>query len=50
VVFVAQVDVDVVDAHGPRGNQHPFEEAMRIALEVVAILERAGLASSMFTP
>ena len=43
-VFVAQIDVDLVDADGPRRDQHAFEEAMRVALEIVAILERAGLA------
>src|SRR5688572_27184194 len=44
VVFVAQVDVDVLDADRPCGDEHPFDEAMRVALEVVAVLERAGLA------
>ncbi len=44
VVLVAQVDVDVLDAHGPRGDQHALEEAVRVALEVVAVLERARLA------
>ncbi len=43
-VLVAQIDVDVVDAHRPRGDQRAFEEPVRIALEVVAVLERAGLA------
>jgi hypothetical protein len=43
-VLVAQVDVDRVDADRPRGDQHALEEAVRIALEVVAVLERAGLA------
>jgi hypothetical protein len=44
VVFVAQVDVDGVDADRPGGDQHAFEEAVRIALEVDAVLEGAGLA------
>ena len=43
-ILVAQVDVDVVDADRPGRDQHPFEKPVRIALEVVAILERAGLA------
>src|SRR6185369_6943362 len=43
-VFVAHIDVDVVDADRPRGDQHSLEKAVRIALEVVAVLERAGLA------
>ena len=44
MVLVAQVDVDLGDAHRPGGDQHAFEEAVRIALEVVAVLEGAGLA------
>ena len=28
----------------PGGDQHAFDEAMRIELEIVAVLERAGLA------
>ena len=43
-VLVAQIDVDVVDADRPRGDQHAFEEAVRIALQIIAILERARLA------
>src|SRR6185312_6089800 len=43
-VLVAQIDIDVADAHRPCGDQHAFEEAVRVALEVVAVLERAGLA------
>ena len=43
-VFVAKIDVDLVDADRPRGDQRALEEAVRIALEVVAILERARLA------
>ena len=44
VVLVAQVDVDRLDAHRPGGDQHAFDEAVRIALEVDAVLEGAGLA------
>ncbi len=44
MVFVAQVDVAGVDADDGRGDQHPFEKSMRVALEIGAILERAGLA------
>ena len=44
VILVAQVDVDLGDAHRPRGDERAFEEAVRIALEVVAVLERARLA------
>ena len=43
-ILIAQIDIDRVDAHGPCGNQHAFEEAVRIALEVIAILEGARLA------
>ena len=43
-VLVAQVDVDFGDADRPRGDERAFEEAVRIALEVVAVLERAELA------
>jgi hypothetical protein len=43
-VFVAQIDVDVGDADRPRRDQHPLEESMRVALEIVTILERARLA------
>ena len=43
-ILVAQVDVDGVDAHRPRGDQHAFQEPVRVALEVVAVLERAGFA------
>ena len=42
-VFVAQVDIDRVDTHGPRRDQHAFEKTVWIAFEVVAILERARL-------
>ena len=44
VVLVAQVHVDRFDAHRPGGDQQAFDEAVRIALEVDAVLERAGLA------
>ena len=44
VILVAQVDVDRVDADRPRRDQRAFEKAVRIALEVVAVLERARLA------
>ena len=44
MVFVAQVDVDGLDAHDLRGNQHAFQKAMRVALKIASVLERAGLA------
>src|SRR5690606_26905252 len=43
-VFVAQVDVDRLGLDRPRGDQRALEEAVRIALQVVAVLDRAGLA------
>ncbi len=44
VVLVAQIDVDRLDADRPGGDQRAFEKAVRIAFEVVAVLERARLA------
>ena len=43
-IFVADVDVDVGRLDHPGGDQHAFDEAVRIALEIVAVLEGAGLA------
>jgi hypothetical protein len=44
VVFVAQVDVDGLGAHHLGGDQHAFEKAVRVALQVETVLEGAGLA------
>ncbi len=44
VVLVTQVDPYRLDAHGPGGNQHALERAVRVALEGPAVLEGAGLA------
>ena len=44
VVFVAQVDVDGLGADHLGGDQQAFEEAVRVALQVGAVLEGAGLA------
>jgi hypothetical protein len=44
VIFVAQVDVDRVDAHGPCRDDGAFEKTVRVAFEVVPILERARFA------
>ena len=43
-VFVAQVYPDLADADRPGSHQHAFEEAVRVQLQVVPVLERAGLA------
>ena len=43
-VFVAQVEVDGLGIDCPRGDQHAFEHVVRVVLEVVTVLERAGFA------
>ena len=43
-ILVTQIDIDFGDLHRPGGDHHAFEKAVRIALEVVAILEGARLA------
>ena len=43
-VFVAQIDIDVARLDRPGADQHAFEEAVRIGLEEIAVLEGAGLA------
>jgi hypothetical protein len=44
VVLVAQIEVDGLGARHLRGDQHAFEEAVRVALQVETVLEGAGLA------
>jgi hypothetical protein len=44
VVLVAQVEVDGFGAHHLGGDQHAFEKAVRVAFQVEAVLEGAGLA------
>jgi len=44
VVFVAQVDEDGLHVRHPAGDQRAFDEAVRIALEVIAVLEGARFA------
>ena len=43
-VFVTKIDVDLGRADHVRTDQHPFQEPVRIGVEEVAVLERAGLA------
>src|ERR1700736_1430068 len=43
-IFVAQVEIDVGSLDRPGADQHALEHAMRIGLEIVAVLEGAGLA------
>ena len=42
-IFVANVNVSIGRLDDPGGNQHAFNESMRIAFEIVAVLEGAGL-------
>jgi len=44
VVFVAQVDVDLRDIDRPGRDKRAFDEAVRVALEIKAVLEGARLA------
>ena len=44
MIFVAQVNIDRVDADSPGGDQRAFEKSVRIALQIVAILECSWLA------
>ena len=44
VILITQVDVDRTYFGDPGGDQHAFEESMRIALQIGAILESARLA------
>ena len=43
-IFVADVEVDVARLDHPGRDQHAFDEAVRIALEIITVLEGAGLA------
>ena len=43
-IFVTQVDVGSLGFDRPGGDQHALEKAMRVALEIVTVLEGAGLA------
>ena len=43
-ILVAHIDEDFRGLHGPGGDEHAFQELVRPALEVVAVLERARLA------
>src|SRR5512147_1611855 len=44
VILVAKIDINVVDAHGPGGDDRAFEKPVRVAFEVIAVLERSRLA------
>src|SRR5215212_3133633 len=43
-ILVTQIDVDVRRLDRPGADQHAFEEAVRVGLEIVPVLEGAGLA------
>ena len=43
-IFVADIEISVGGLDDPGRDQHALDEAMRIALEIIAILERARLA------
>src|SRR6185312_12182237 len=43
-IFVADVDIDLARLDDMRADQHAFEEAVRIGVEIMAVLEGAGLA------
>ena len=42
--FVANIDVDVRRLYHMRADQHSFQETVRITLQIITILEGAGLA------
>src|SRR6185436_21171545 len=44
VILVAQVDINVIDPHRPARNDRTLEKPVRVAFEVVAVLERPRLA------
>ena len=44
VVFVAQINVASVYADHLRGDQHAFQKAVRVSLQIRAVFERSGLA------
>ena len=43
-IFVADIEIGVGGLDDPGGDQHAFDKAVRIAFEIIAILERARLA------
>src|SRR5262252_2639523 len=43
-IFIAHVDVDVRSLDYMRADQRALDEAMRISLEIIAVLEGSGLA------
>ena len=43
-IFVANVKISIRSLHDPRCDQHALDETVRVAFEIVTVLERAGLA------
>ena len=43
-VLIAQIDINRLGLDGPGGDQRALQEAVRVALQVMAVLEGAGLA------
>src|ERR1700684_480046 len=43
-ILVAKIDINVGRFDHMRADQHAFEKTVRISFEIVAVLERAGLA------
>ena len=43
-IFVAHIEIDALGLDRPGGDQRAFEHLLRIALEIIAVLEGAGLA------
>ncbi len=43
-IFVADIEISLRRLDHPGGDQHALDEAVRIALEIMAVLEGAGLA------
>ena len=43
-IFVAHVKIDALGLDRPGGDQRALEHLLRVALEIIAVLERAGLA------
>ena len=40
MIFVAKVNIDRLDAYGPGGDQSALQKPVRIAFQIVTILEK----------
>ena len=43
-ILIAEIEITILGLHDPGGDQHAFQRAMRIAFEIVPVLESSGLA------